>query len=500
MANEIREIYYQKGVLVIFLEICQKPFFNEDIEYFLIFLNLLKFIAKGNKLFHESNNGVYDFIVKHFKVLNAKSDLKVIVEVLNCLLEISVGKKFELKKSSYLISEELALCSYFRILVECFKSRIGESNKHLRAHVIPPLEILTKSLMNCIKLSNISIQKHLLKILKRAEDKEFQSQISRQIGTITSMHTTQHQIKFFLTSLTKKPNLNFLDILIDCILGNSIKDIYMFSGNSFISLKTPIICSTPGILWTGYIRYECKASKQCVFSLLNAKSNKVKGIELYIENRKLVYSLIKVDSSNSSKVIVVPGVEVAEDCWYRVTMGHVGNSFQVILNEYLCIMEIDGDYFPKEYTCASIGASLDPMTGRGEHQFFGKMSALHFFVPTPSFKTFIKDLSTVDFQSLANSITKSIIYNTTTLSFQVNSPIKEFELTTHFIIDPKLSVFDKERIQQTGKVTSINVIKSLNGTKVIYNKPAREIFYSLGGIRTAILLLANQLTLNSEQE
>jgi len=42
-------------------------------------------------------------------------------------------------------------------------------------------------------------------------------------------------------------------------------------------------------------------------------------------------------------------------------------------------------------------------------------------------------------------------------------------------------------------IKSNSAIKSLNDIKLFFNKPAKDIFYNLGGIRTILPLLTSQL-------
>ena len=42
------------------------------------------------------------------------------------------------------------------------------------------------------------------------------------------------------------------------------------------------------------------------------------------------------------------------------------------------------------------------------------------------------------------------------------------------------------------------MIKALNETKVIFNKPAKDVYYNLGGIRTTFPLLVSQIHFTPE--
>jgi len=44
----------------------------------------------------------------------------------------------------------------------------------------------------------------------------------------------------------------------------------------------------------------------------------------------------------------------------------------------------------------------------------------------------------------------------------------------------------------------MNVIESLEETQLYFNRPAKDIFYNLGGFKTALPLLASQLKFTPE--
>ncbi len=70
MSKELREIIFHRAVLPLLLEVCQKENYAADIELFLRFLNLMKLIVRGNKLFYESKESkaqFYSFILSHFE-------------------------------------------------------------------------------------------------------------------------------------------------------------------------------------------------------------------------------------------------------------------------------------------------------------------------------------------------------------------------------------------------------------------------------------------------
>lgn len=69
MCKDTQEILFQKAILALIVEVCQKPEYKLDIEMFLKFLTLLKMIAKNNKLFYESQEHkerYYSFVLSQF--------------------------------------------------------------------------------------------------------------------------------------------------------------------------------------------------------------------------------------------------------------------------------------------------------------------------------------------------------------------------------------------------------------------------------------------------
>ena len=69
MCKDTQETLFQKAILALIVEVCQKPDYNLDIEMFLKFLTLLKKIAKNNKLFYESQEHkerYYSFVLSQF--------------------------------------------------------------------------------------------------------------------------------------------------------------------------------------------------------------------------------------------------------------------------------------------------------------------------------------------------------------------------------------------------------------------------------------------------
>jgi len=473
MAKEVREKFYHRAILAIFLEICQKKPYCESLEYFLKFLQLLKLITKDNQLLHENKTGAYEFVLSHFDSFMSRScmDIDSACKILKQLLDIALGTNFDIKRmdQKLFIGDKAAMNAYFQILVRCFKELNAESNKHLKAYVIAPLEALTKSFINNCILSNILVQDLLIKILKRSKDRDFQKQITRQLGVISSTNTTAKHIHSLMRSFMKKPKyiskekeeeyfISMLYTLIDCISGDNIRDIYFFSGkeDSFIELKTPLKFPSAGLFWTGYIRYEGKNAnkKQCIFSFTNQKPVKQNKVELYIEDRKLVYCLEKISySGKSSKVIhksetILSCIKLIEDSWHRITMMHIGNDLITTMNTSLSVITLSSEALAKTYTEALIG--INKNNGELKFPLFGEISALHFFNPTPYFQDRIRESSSQREQGWAKHIVKELLSSLSSSSgqAQITEHVKDntnriaatkFDIAnTVFIVDPKV--------------------------------------------------------------
>ena len=427
----------------------------------------MKLVSNDNNQLYENSSDWYLFIISRFNLFLKRSivNISTIKRILEYLIDITLEVNYDFNnyKGPIFIHDKNAIEAYFKILVECFKSMHKDSNVHLKEYVLVPLEALTKSFMNNCVLSKLDIQDYLMKILKRSEDNNFQKQITAQIGRVSSSNTTHKQIQSLLRKFVKKSKyvpkeyeekyfISLLDILIDCISGTTIRNVYLFSGNegSYIELTTPLVCPTPGVFWTGYLRYESgNNNRQCIFSFLRKKPNECKGIELYIENRKLIYRLVKItDKDESMEVIMADNrycpegvdpinIEISANIWHRITMIHVGNSFQLIMDGSSYIKEISSNFLVKEYTIATIGAVVNPETNKSKYNFFGEISTMYFYVPTHSFKNIIKKLSTMNQQELEIHALKSAL-NFEHEIFDSVEILGENKLTIdiHFIVNP----------------------------------------------------------------
>ena len=367
-----------------------------------------------------------------------------------------------------LIKEPSAIETYFKILVKCFKSAFGRegASAEIKAYVLAPLEAMSNSLMNDCVLSGIPLQELLMKILKRADERDFRWQVSGHIGRISSTNTSAKHIQILMRHFLKSTKhipaelqedyyLALLDTLIDSISGESVRSMYFFSGQekAFIRLKSPLPTFGRGVCWTGSIRLEKRSSpgqQQCIFSFLKVKPNEVKGIELYVKERKLVYRLVRLKKGDFSTAVVLPGLEIRDDSWHHITMAHIDREVSVYLDETLASCTLDSGahqaFAKHKYNYSTVGAALDPGTSKYHSFFFGEMSALHFFVPSSKFKEAFKDLAHRG-QHLA-SLYK---HEASALgSHQDPGPLKglkyadkEFIATTHFILDPKVLLFSQ---------------------------------------------------------
>jgi len=474
LAKDVREIYFNRGIIVVFLDICQKEKYAGDIECFLRLLRLLKIIARNNTLFYESKdskNSVYSFIVTRFENFISNPDNKISITIIQKILQYLVDIAFELdftmkeKNQQTLINEPNSLEIYYKVLIKCFEHMPEESNQNLKSYVLLPLESLSNSLMNDFTLSRIGIQDLLMKMLKLTNDANFLKELAACIGRISSTHTTPKQIQSILKHFGNSSKsvsqenreiyyLTLLDTLIDSISGEGIRNFYYFNGHdkSYIKLKAPLKFVTRGLFWTGNIRYERgnREKRQCIFSFLKTQPSKSKGIELFIQNKKLIYRLIKIYKENLTTSFTIPNVDLREDTWNHITMAHVGKDLIVYVNDSSVKIEIPMQAFSTNYNFATIGANMDLGTNQMSSFFFGEMSALYFFNATPKYQYVINDLALHGHYLSALYRTETPLSDSLPANHEQvigKNPKymnREFLINTNFILDPKVffSIFN----------------------------------------------------------
>lgn len=429
------------------------------------FLNLLALIAKGNELFYESQENkrnIYAFILTFFDsfIKREEVDFEQVHNILKYLLDIALeaDRNAGGAATKFFICEPSAMETYFQILVKCFKSLPAQSNRHLQHCVLSPLDTLNKSLVNCCSLSKMLMQVLLMKILKRAEEAEFQRHVSEHIGRISSVHTTSEHIQSLMRHFAKSSKhvaenlkeryyLILLDTLIDSISGDSVRAMYYFAGHeeSFIKLRTPLH-SSGGLFWTGSIRYESKdySRKQCILSFINTQYNESRGIELYLYEKRLHYHLVYLYKGDHTERLEVPGLTLLEDTWYHIVMFHTGNEVQIYVNFAFFTLQPRSQTFPREYNHAAIGAAIDPESGRHHSFFFGEMSTLYFFTPSTKFKDTVKDLATrgrylASLYKIESSLTSPLPSSWREANPEAPKYMnREFLAATHFVLNPKV--------------------------------------------------------------
>ena len=411
------------------LDIYEKESYNSDTELFLKYLLLLKLSIRSNKLFQESletKARVYTFIEKRF--FENQFKMEIIKAILGRLLEIaleidevdfSVALNAASVSSStavfsrkpitrFLIKDSHAISSYFTIITHCFVTNPEKSNKDLLNFLLYPLEMMQESIMNNITLTQMNIQNKLLKILKRATVLEFQEQISRHIGKLSSVHTTAQQMQLLLRKLAKyKSSANdetsasleipitqsnyvtcLLSTLIDMISGDSIKSFFYFDGNlnSFITLKSPLEFNSIGFCFTGFFRTEITNynSPQCLLCLLKMKPTSSKGVELLIDgtSHKLTYKMFKRNKGIivSAETIIFDKCEIRPDRWHKITFAQISN--EIILqfdNERIFKEAKDKSCLARSYNVGAIGASINSETKEAQYLLVGETSTWYFF-------------------------------------------------------------------------------------------------------------------------
>ena len=177
--------------------------------------------------------------------------------------------------------------------------------------------------------------------------------------------------------------LTILNIFNNIISGEYICEFFHFSGteDSFISLKTPLNYPIGGVCCTGYFLMETSDSNktQCIFSFMQIIENDVKGVELYIINKKIVYKMINgIDTWN----ICFDNSEIRTNTWHHITIAHTYKDLTIYLDENVWVKEnIEALNFIKSYNYATFGASIDYKTKNPKFNFNGLMSAFGFFNP-----------------------------------------------------------------------------------------------------------------------
>ena len=116
----------------------------------------------------------------------------------------------------------------------------------------------------------------------------------------------------------------------------------------------------------------------------------------------------------------------------------VGNS-----SESEITLSLSSELLEKEYTRATVAASIDHDTGKLKSFFFGQMSSLYFFAPISNYKDVIKKLAIEDYTYLPIYTLNTIMANS--IDYDLESKIKmniwltnKLKLTTEFVIDPKV--------------------------------------------------------------
>lgn len=224
---------------------------------------------------------------------------------------------------------------------------------------------------------------------------EVLKQLSSYIGRLNSTNSTVQQVRYIMKQIRKKSKLQppeqeqlyfqtLIDTLVDMIHGESLHSFYYFDGseNSYIRLQNLLQFPSTGFYWVGDIRLEKtdQGKKQFIFSFLKIKEKKEKGIELYVENGKLIYRIVSVDKSNNTQDIVIEKSEIKQNRWHHITLSHQNKELIIILDDNLC-SEINLPFCPfaNSYNFAIIGASTNSATLNPQMNFIGEMSTLYFF-------------------------------------------------------------------------------------------------------------------------
>ena len=274
--------------------------------------------------------------------------------------------------------------------------------------------------MNCNILAKISIQELLMKILKRTINSDYQKQISMSVGWISSTHSNSKHIQTLMRNLIKKSkyansNENYfqcqLKTLIDCISGKNRKNIFYFSGieEAYIELNPSLLNLMPGLFWTGYIRYEAKnENRQCIISFINIENDVITGIELYIENRTLIYKILNIGKGDETFVIPMNTISITENYWHHIAMAHIGELFRLHVDGSRYSTTIHSISLPKKYKRAIIGAAIDKTNKLKDH-FFGEMSKLYFFEPSSKHNEIIETLACKSYKKILSDQKKNFL-------------------------------------------------------------------------------------------
>lgn len=459
----MKEIYFNKGIIPMLIDTFQKNAYKDDIKCFLKFLKILKAVARENKLYRASSEAqdfVYAFTSHTLGafIVNSVATVESVQSALRLLLDIAVDTDFDAKRNDLSIRELKAMNEYFKVLVKCFKKWPLDSNRELCSYVTVPLKTLQNSFVSSYLLAKMEVQELLMRILKRASDIEFQVAISGFVGRISSIHITSRCMKLILKRFIKESKhvsqgykekyFEFLvNTLISTITGDSIKNLYFFPGDSFIKLETPLRNTATGLFFVASIRCETRnlQKSQCIFSLLEVNGNRVKGVELFINDGKLVYTLLNVGRANNSLIMTIPDIEIVEDRWHRIVVAHIGTSLHIFASNFHFKNDVDNQAFPKEYNFATIGASMDVERKKYRAFFFGEMSAVYFFSPagrcreyleSPHFREELFRIDELGSDSLKNTSAKN----------EAKNHCKELLAAPYVVIDPKVELVLMDRL------------------------------------------------------
>lgn len=439
--------------------------------------------------------------------------------LLNTLLDIAFEADVDIEQAhAYTIHEPSAIETCYRILVYYFGRYPEAANEWLKAHVVFPLQSTKSSLYNCCVLTRVKIQCYLMKILKFAEGRlEFIPQLVNLISLFNNVNASgKHIVQVMKELIREKRRVanksedeykNLLtQVLLSSVSQDSIRNVFYFAGSeqSHITLKAPVTFGAHGICWTGCVRLEKWGldKRQCIFSFVKHKERKTKVCELWVEHRKLVYSSAHVER-NAVRRVALFG-ELQADRWYHLVLSHENKELVVYLDGLHSIAELTTSNLAKKYDSAVVGASKNPVTGEVSGFFVGEMATQYFYRPNPLFREVIRDLA-FKWKSLSSIYKEgavlhehnAMINKVSRKSEEIKYKTKEFVNTTLFILDPKYNILEgglNEKVLVVNGM-SMNVVSSLNGTQLFFNKPAKDIFYSLGEFRTILILLGAQLKL-----
>lgn len=498
----LREAMLKEGLLGDFMH----GFDENSAGVFSLLITLAKCLFEENTAVYSNADvsaqvkGFFEFLLNAVK--NAKL-LSIIEESPHTLLNIcyNPGSTFNERK---IIKDMRALEYYYTVIYRFLKYSLEKYEKTLSAYILSPLDRFLFSLYNTSVLAKSQIPHLLLRIVQVIGDQDILARLFHHLGIINSVHSTPKHIKKIMRCFYKygsresrkegtKP-CTFLEslsrMLCNSITGESIKDFFYFGApNSFIAITSPIPWPYPGLCLIAYIRIDPSLSKsnsatQCLFTFANRTKQNVRFFSLMLRGTTIVF---RVSGQRSELEVCFDEVKARENVWQRIVLRQAGKEIVLMLGEDAQEKTLNEvPIYAKEYNLITIGAEMsfanEQVRSYGSW-FKGEMSLLC-FIPIEKMNRDLLNqlskepdlLSCIDNEQYDNYFFKSPL---TPAQEEIKNAIMAHN---PFIVDPRKLCFVE---LSKGPVT----LKGLQKTEVVHNRPGKEVFCNLGGLRVLFPLL-----------